>query len=152
MKVQPLALIVLALAGWTSVRAEPAKGPDPEQVRSLVKQLDDDEFDVRQKADAELRRLGNAVVPLLEKELKDTRSAEVRARLGKILDALQPLNALRPLIERLGNDRFEVREKATQELFQRGKEILPLLREEAKKAIDLEVRYRLEAVIKKLAE
>jgi len=135
-----------------SVQAAPAEKPDPERVRALVKQLDDDRFLVREQADKELRQLGKDVVPLLKKELQDPASLEARCRLEKIIDHLAPDESVLPLIRQLGANEFENREKATRELLQKGKAILPLLQKQMAKETDLEISRRLQHIIKKLSE
>jgi hypothetical protein len=65
-----------------------AAKPTPEQVAKWLRQLDDGEFAVRQRASAELAKLGR----LAEKDLRDARkkdpSPEAKRRLDALLDAL----------------------------------------------------------------
>jgi WD40 repeat protein len=51
-----------------------------------LRDLDDDRFQVREQASAELARLGEAVLPAARKTLAENPSAEVRRRLGEIID------------------------------------------------------------------
>jgi RNA polymerase sigma factor (sigma-70 family) len=57
-----------------------------ERVARLLAELDDDEFEVREKASAELAKLGELVRPFLRQALQQQSSAEVRQRLEKILE------------------------------------------------------------------
>lgn len=59
-----------------------------DHVKTLVRQLDDPQFLRRQQADQELRRLGIAVVPLLQKELAAKHPLEVTRRLEAIVTEL----------------------------------------------------------------
>jgi hypothetical protein len=58
---------------------------DEKQVAKLVAGLDADEFDVREKAEAELAKLGPAAVPALEKAAKEAKSAEQRTRIARLV-------------------------------------------------------------------
>jgi HEAT repeat protein len=143
-------LLAVAVAGAAPA---PAADPDPRQVRDLVTRLDDDEFAAREQADQALRRLGKRAVPLLKKELAAARSEEVRKRLERIIDALAPEDrAVSALIKQLGDDEFQVREKASAALLGRGKDILPTLKKALTNSADAEVTNRLKAIIKRLSE
>ncbi|HEY7424599.1 MAG TPA: sigma factor-like helix-turn-helix DNA-binding protein, partial [Gemmataceae bacterium] len=85
--------------------------PDAERIAGLVKQLDSEDFAVRQRAAAELRKLHWAAEPALCKVLEDKPSLEVRKRAKELLDEiiktepppelLQSLRAIETL-ERIG--------------------------------------------------
>lgn len=64
--------------------------PEQQRRRRLLADLDNDRFGVRERASAELAKLGRAVEPELRQALKETASAEVRARLRRLLAALRP--------------------------------------------------------------
>jgi WD40 repeat protein len=66
------------------------------RVNGLLAGLDDDQFEVREKASRELEKLGPEAAPPLRLALEGTRSAESRARLQKALDALKPAGAADP--------------------------------------------------------
>lgn len=74
---------VCCLSPWAAEPADPA-----ERVKALVRQLDDQRFATRQQADQELRGLGIAVVPLLQKELEARHPLEVTRRLESIVAEL----------------------------------------------------------------
>jgi hypothetical protein len=61
---------------------------DPERVRRLLADLEDEEFAAREKATEELQALGERIEPALRKALADGPSAETARRLGQILDPL----------------------------------------------------------------
>jgi hypothetical protein len=136
-------------AGWA--RAEPATAPDGKLVRALVKQLDDRHYAVRKKADRQLRKLGEPVVPLLRAELDAARSLEVCRRLERMIKDLTVNERVRALIEDLDSNYFAIRERADCQIRGFGKAILPLLKVELKKATDLGVRARLKQIIADLA-
>jgi WD40 repeat protein len=66
---------------WFKVQVKPAAPLDPQGTQELVKQLNDDQFKVREKASGELLKLGELVVPVLDKALADDPSPETRRRL-----------------------------------------------------------------------
>src|SRR5262249_42286685 len=74
-------------------RLKPAAAVEAREVARGIADLDDDSFDVREKAAAELGRLGELARPALEEALKKERSAEVRRRVGDLLDHLKPSGA-----------------------------------------------------------
>jgi hypothetical protein len=65
-------------------RLKPGIGKVPQ----LITQLDDEEFQVRERASRELFALGRDVEPALAKALLATKSAEARARIRSILERL----------------------------------------------------------------
>lgn len=67
-------------------RLKPTVIPDSKHVDQLIRELDDDDFDVRNRATAELEKLGERVSDALRKEADATTSAEVRRRLKHLLD------------------------------------------------------------------
>jgi RNA polymerase sigma factor (sigma-70 family) len=77
---QAVPLLKRELAG-----ADPA---DAKSVAKLLAELDDDHFDVREKASRELAKLGKAVVADLRREREKTQSFEVRRRLDALLEKL----------------------------------------------------------------
>jgi len=60
--------------------------PDAKNVVRLLKELDSDDFKVRQRATEELTKLGDAIIPDLRRALDGKPSLEVRKRLEKLLD------------------------------------------------------------------
>ena len=62
-------------------QVKPAAPLDRKRVEKLLAQLDDDGFDVREKASSELAKLGERLLPLLDKALTADPSPESRQRL-----------------------------------------------------------------------
>lgn len=65
------------------LRATPA--PEPKRVARLIADLDDQQFAVRRKAEAELEQLGELVVAALEQALRDKPPLEVQQRLTRLV-------------------------------------------------------------------
>jgi hypothetical protein len=82
------ALIGGVLLAATPVGASPLPAPDADQVRALVRQLDDPRFAERRAADQALRRLGIGVVPQLRAELQNRPPLEVARRIELIVNEL----------------------------------------------------------------
>jgi hypothetical protein len=89
----------------------PIVAADPAQVESLVKDLDDAKFGVREKAMRELEKLGESAVPALRAALKANAPLEVRLRIEHLLKRFHgpitqgdPLRVLRAVevLQRLG--------------------------------------------------
>ncbi len=69
-------------------RLAPAAEADDKRIARLIADLDADDFDVRDKAAAELEGLGKAAAAALRKVLQDPPSVEVRVRAMKLMDRL----------------------------------------------------------------
>src|SRR5204862_145055 len=67
-------------------RLTPASPVDPKQVREFMRQLDSSRFTERQRAAAELEKLGDRVAADLRAALKDAPSAEVWTAVQRLLD------------------------------------------------------------------
>jgi WD40 repeat protein len=80
-------------------RLKPARQPDDATLDRLVADLDSQSFAVRNRATAELDRLGYAVVPGVLTRWEQVKSLELRRRLGQFLDkydrGVPPPEALR---------------------------------------------------------
>lgn len=61
---------------------------ETEQAQQWIAQLDDDQFPVRQKATAELEKMGAAAGPALRGKLAEELSGEMRRRIESLLDKL----------------------------------------------------------------
>ncbi len=67
-------------------RLVPSSKADPEQVAALMRDLDSDDFDTREKATLALRKLGEAAEPHLQARLKDSAlTAEAGKRVRELL-------------------------------------------------------------------
>jgi WD40 repeat protein len=67
---------------------KPAQAADAKRLAELIKDLDSDEFAVRDKASMELEKLGDQAEAALNKALAETASIEVQARVMRLLDKL----------------------------------------------------------------
>jgi RNA polymerase sigma factor (sigma-70 family) len=65
---------------------KPAPAGDADRIARLVKELDDDDFSVREKASGELEKIGETATAALRKALEGTPSAELRIRATHLLD------------------------------------------------------------------
>jgi hypothetical protein len=73
------------LAGRLRPPALPAE--TAKRIARLIAELNDDEFQVRERASRELAKLGGAAVRPLRQALQETSSPEVRHRLRRLLEA-----------------------------------------------------------------
>jgi RNA polymerase sigma factor (sigma-70 family) len=64
----------------------PVPAGDGKRIAQLVKDLDADDFDAREKASAELEKIGEPAAPALRKMLEGMPSAEVRVRATSLLE------------------------------------------------------------------
>jgi RNA polymerase sigma factor (sigma-70 family) len=74
-------------------RLKPATKTDRDRLARLVKDLDADDFAVREKATDELAKLGGAAVTALRKALEGSPSAELKQRAELLLGKLQTASA-----------------------------------------------------------
>jgi len=82
-------LILLALPAALEAQETPAA------VEGLLRALDDDSIEVRQKATEELERLGEEARPALVRRRSEAFSLEVRSRIGEILGRLDTAKRLK---------------------------------------------------------
>jgi HEAT repeat protein len=102
--------------------ASPAKPTPAEEIKTLVRQLGDDNFSIREKASQRLTAIGRPALPALRQAAKDS-DAEVRQRAGQILDAIQ--SSLTFLLESLKDNNPAVRREAAQGLIRLGPKAKP---------------------------
>jgi Tol biopolymer transport system component len=76
------------IKGKLKSAAGPAKAATPEQIARMIADLDDDDYEVREKASAGLRTLDRTAEAPMRKALTETKSAEVRQRLERLLERL----------------------------------------------------------------
>jgi WD40 repeat protein len=69
-------------------RLRPVKGASRERLDRLLGDLDSDRFDVREKATAELRKLGELAAPALRRALEGKPTLEQRRRIEPLLTSL----------------------------------------------------------------
>jgi hypothetical protein len=70
-------------------RLRPARSADARQLKRLLAELDSDEFEVRDKAQAALAELGDLAEPALREALKGKPALDVRRRVEGLLDGLR---------------------------------------------------------------
>ena len=68
---------------------------DPKQIAGLIADLDDDRFQVREKATQQLARLGPSAAGALKQALAGRSSLEVRRRIEGLLEPLETTERLR---------------------------------------------------------
>jgi hypothetical protein len=139
-------------------RLQPATN-DPEKLAQWIKDLDADDFQVREKASAELAKLRELAESSLQKTLQNTSSVEVKKRAERLLGALGGTVAestadekrVAALIKDLDDANFATRETASRELEAIGKGAEPALKEVMERAISLDLRRRVERLLQKLS-
>ena len=70
-------------------RMRPLFGGDAQRAAKFIVELDDDSFDVRERASAGLAAMGTTIGPLLKQALINTQSSEARHRLEELLSKLK---------------------------------------------------------------
>jgi hypothetical protein len=94
MKTLAQGVLLLILGAWGPIMwaAAPPVPVDEDHIYRMLLDLDDDVFDVRDRADRGLRRLGSTVLPYLQDEYERNPSLEVRDRLRRMMrDLKQPV-------------------------------------------------------------
>jgi hypothetical protein len=136
---------------------KPAKlsAEDARQVAALIEQLDSKRFAEREKAMKELSGFGPGVLGALEKAARGRVSLETQRRLNLVIWKLRaPARAeeakrVAVLIPKLGANRFEERQQATEALVAIGRTGLEQLYA-ATLSPDIEIVRRADAVISKI--
>jgi hypothetical protein len=143
----PLLLVVLA-PNWSAAASQPL---DTDQIRVLIEKLDDDRYDVRERAERELRKQPASLVPVLEQAAEKADSMEVRWRLGRVLEVVGGMERkVRMLLRQLTHESYSKREQADQELRKLGPKALPLLKKEIAVVRDAEATRRLQRIVNHL--
>src|SRR5262245_33593584 len=68
---------------------QPVPTPDPRRLTKLLAKLDDEQFEVRQRATRELEKLAETAEPALKKALAGDPSPGARRRIERLLDKLK---------------------------------------------------------------
>ncbi len=97
---------------WIKDRLKPAERIDPKHVEGLIGRLDDGQFKIRQAATAELQKIGERALPVIDKALTGKPALETQLRLeetrkrvtGLLLlgERLQTIRAIE-VLERIGS-------------------------------------------------
>jgi hypothetical protein len=94
-----LAVEALVLSGQAvgflreQLKPEPVRA-DTRRIAQLIKDLDDNKFAVRERASAELEKLGPAAAPALAQVLQGAASGEARRRAGRLLATVRSAPSL----------------------------------------------------------
>jgi WD40 repeat protein len=123
---------------------KPVQPADAKRVAQLVKDLDSDDFDTREKASADLEKIGEPAAPALRKALEGTPTAELRVRVTQLLDKFAGKVASADDLRR--GRAMEVLEHTD------GAEAKALLQEIAKGAPEAVLTQEAKAALKRLAE
>ena len=78
-----------AASAWIADELPPARKPEAERVAALIEQLGDDDFKLRQAAQAELARMGKAIEESIIEAHASTPRGEKRNRLVALLESIQ---------------------------------------------------------------
>jgi dipeptidyl aminopeptidase/acylaminoacyl peptidase len=70
-------------------RLRPAAAPDPKRLARLISDLDNDSFQVRQRATKELAKIGDLARPALQKVVAEPPSAEAQSRARDVLKQVE---------------------------------------------------------------
>jgi hypothetical protein len=82
---------VFAVAAVALIAAAPPQGtPEQRPDAALIDRLGDDDFDARERAQTELKRIGKPAVALLVEAVRSTNDLEIRHRARKLLGDIDP--------------------------------------------------------------
>jgi hypothetical protein len=143
------ALAIITASTLAHAAAPPAL--DAARVAALLEKLDHDRYNVRERADRELRKLGKPVLGRLRAEMERTPSVEVRRRLRRMIHDLTVDERIPGLVKELGRRETQFQQMAAWELRRYGKSIVPLLKKQLKPSLSAEHRQRVEALITELS-
>ncbi len=150
-----LRYIAIAIVTFSTVASLAAVAPpaniDISRVKVLLHNLDAESFRTRQQADESLRALGKPVLPLLREERGRTASLEVRFRLDRIVHDLTLDERIPDLVQMLGHEDTQFRDRAEYALRQAGAAVVPLLQQQLKPALDVKRRKKIEKIIAELS-
>lgn len=131
-------------AAFLKARLKSNQPPDEQRFARLIADLDDDKFTTREKASAELEKLGSRAEPALRRTLEGTVSAEVRSRVQRLLERFGPRQEQTPP--------ELVRLRIVEALEANGsREARQVLAELAKEATDTELAREAKASLQRLS-
>ena len=99
------------VVGFLKARLKPAPGAEAKEIHRLIADLDSDDFDIREKASADLARIGAGAEDALLETLAGKPSPEVGRRVQILREALQRHPARLPADELQGLRALEVLER-----------------------------------------
>jgi WD40 repeat protein len=73
---------------WLQARLQPTPAPDPRQIDRLIKELDSEQFQTRQKAEQDIEKLAELAESALKKVLQGKPTLEMQQRVEKLLERL----------------------------------------------------------------
>jgi len=73
---------------WLQARLKPVPAPDPQQIDRLIKELDSEQFQTRQKAEQDIEKLAELAESALKKVLQGKPTLEMQQRVEKLLERL----------------------------------------------------------------
>lgn len=73
---------------WLQARLKPVPAPDPQQIDRLIKDLDSEQFQTRQKAEQDIEKLAELAESALKKVLQGKPTLEMQQRVEKLLERL----------------------------------------------------------------
>jgi len=88
--VHTLSAVPMPTLDWLRARLKPAAGIEEKRLTALIASLSDDKFAVREKATAELEKLGELAEPALRKVMDKQPNLDLARRIQRILDRLEP--------------------------------------------------------------
>jgi RNA polymerase sigma factor (sigma-70 family) len=86
---QSLAAAPEQSVGFLAQQLRPVQEADPRRIEALLRDLDSNDFAVREKAAQQLESLGAGAEPTLRKALRDQPTPEVRRRVEQLLEAVE---------------------------------------------------------------
>lgn len=148
-----LALFLLLLLPVPVARADLTR-EQTKEAEALIKQFSAREFAVRQNAVEELVKMGPGVLPLVRKALAETKDAEVKLRCEIVIKRISEaqrkkswnaavarfeampngVRQVRELLQMLGAQNFDARQKAVNRLIELGPGVLPIVEKYGKGA------------------
>jgi uncharacterized repeat protein (TIGR01451 family) len=109
----PISILLLLVP--VSARSETPPAPSPEEMQTLIHQLGDERFPIRENASVRLLEIGPAALPLLERAA-ESKDPEVRQRAWQILDQHASEGNVPALLFQLSSQSAPIRAGAAESL------------------------------------
>src|SRR5262245_26503296 len=117
------------------------------QIETLIRQLGDGKFPVREAATHALEKDGEPARKQLEQAARTSQDGEVRRRARLLVQGLD--RKVAGIVQQLAADSFDKREQATRALLAAG-EVARKQLEEARSNPDIEIKRRAEVILQRL--